>query len=255
MFTCYGPQAGFAPRHVRRKTLMRLYYLECACPACDLEAESAAAARAKGASPAEAQEQCMARRARAQRLDEAAREAAREACELGSFAEAARLCEEALKELRGVFPPTSTMIAHEEAKLGMLRFNAWADAHAKAILLRAARLLEACHGDGDAEAHECRRLADMCSEELTSDVMMTSHIGWCVMPSSLLAPYQAGVRTLCTHPALYKLAPICNSSDVSHRTVTSESHTCSKYVRCTGAYRLVASSIRPGANLDSVAVL
>ena len=73
----------------------------------------------------------MARRARAQRLDEAAREAAREACELGSFAEAARLCEEALKELRGVFPPTSTMIAHEEAKLGMLRFNAWADAHAK----------------------------------------------------------------------------------------------------------------------------
>lgn len=143
--TSYGPQAGFTPVGARRKALRRLYFFRCACSACTRDAASSAALDAH--------------RARAQRLDDAARDA----CDRGSFGEAADLCAAAIDELRHVFSASSTMIAHEEAKLAKLRFNAHPGPLAAAALEQAAMDLERCHGSTHEEARECRRLLRMCA--------------------------------------------------------------------------------------------
>ena len=54
-------------------------------------------------------------------------------------------------------------IAHEEAKLGRLLFNARADGDAAAALRRAAESLARCYGRRCEEAGELRRLAAMCA--------------------------------------------------------------------------------------------
>jgi hypothetical protein len=146
VFTCYGPQAGFVPVAARRKVLRRLYYFECSCSACRRETSSSAI-------PPEQ------RRARASRLDELARAA----CQRGDFEEAASLCADAIRQLRCVFPPGSTMLAHEEAKLGRLKFNARPDAAAAIALKRAAAALEMCYGPECEEIAELRQLEAMCT--------------------------------------------------------------------------------------------
>ena len=72
VLTCYGPQAGFVPRHARRALLRSLYHFECECVACEGEA--------KQADDEEAQEEEEAQgRAQPQRGQGAAAGAARQA--------------------------------------------------------------------------------------------------------------------------------------------------------------------------------
>ena len=69
---------------------------------------------------------------------------------------AAAHCEDAVGILRAVFPSNSTMVAHEEAKLGRLRFNCRPDATAAAVLKRAAATLEIISPPPDtATPHTC----------------------------------------------------------------------------------------------------
>lgn len=139
-------------------TLARRYYFECRCEACVREAAAAEALPKVGAAEGAADEP-VALRLAAQRLDEEARAA----CEAGAYAAAAELSGDALRCLRRVFPAGSTQLAHEEAKLGRLRFNADADGAARVALLQAAASLRKCYGDACDEARELRRLAAMCS--------------------------------------------------------------------------------------------
>lgn len=151
VFTSYGPQAGFAPVSFRRRALQRRYYFNCACSACEREDATGKAERG---------------RLRAAQLDAAAREA----CASGDFARAAEHCAAAIDELATVFPPGSTMIAHERAKLGRLRFNAAHDEAGRRLALdelaRAAELMRLCYGDAHEEVDELRRLHGMVARQL-----------------------------------------------------------------------------------------
>jgi hypothetical protein len=164
---CYGPQAGYAPRHERRAALARVYHFDCACAACAREAEAAAgsAAGAAGAPAARRKEggappaavDAVELRARAQALDERARVA----CERGEHARAAECSARALALLRRVFDAGSPQLAMEEAKLARLLFNAQADARAYRALEAAAAAMAAL-AETD-EACDLRRLASMCA--------------------------------------------------------------------------------------------
>ena len=162
---CYGPQAGFMPRPARQEELRRVYHFACGCAACVRESSQRihehlgqTVAERRHSQPNPAQQDRTVLRRRAQQLDDRARHA----CERGAFREAAQLTEHAIALLRGVFPSGSTQLAHEAAKLGQLRFNASADAQAKASLMSAARELAACYGDDHEEVVELLRLAAMC---------------------------------------------------------------------------------------------
>ena len=146
-FSCYGPQAGFSALAERREALGRLYYFHCLCDECVAEAKAD-------------ETSLVDRRARSAWLDAQALEHA----EGGRYAEAAEACKLALVELRHVFPPGSSQLAYEEAKLGRLLFNAYADRRAAAALRRAARSCEDCFGSMDEDVAELRRLAAMCTD-------------------------------------------------------------------------------------------
>ena len=123
-------------------------------------------ARARGpdeeVAPAGRMHECdaLGLRARAQSLDALARAA----CERGDFEQAAEHSADALALLRRVFPAGSPQIAHEQAKLARLLFNAddltdHARSKATAAALRdAAASLAKCEGEEEEEVTELRRL-------------------------------------------------------------------------------------------------
>ena len=161
---CYGPQRGHAPRAARQLSLREQYYFECRCTSCAADgegAEAAAAGRtgaarvASGGGGAEAERAVAA----AAQLDALAFEA----CARDDFGGAARLVARAVALLRRVFPPESSQLAHELAKLGRLSFNASPDAEAARRLREAAAALCVCCGADEPEVAELRRLAAMCS--------------------------------------------------------------------------------------------
>jgi hypothetical protein len=156
VLSCYGPQAGYDSLSSRRATLQASHFFTCGCAACTRE-EAQEARAAAGAQP-DAARSAQQTRLRAQRLDECALRAA----EAEDWTEAARLSRQALELLGQVFPRGSTQLAHEEAKLARLLFNADADARAAAALRRAAESLATCYGPECEEAHELRRLSEMC---------------------------------------------------------------------------------------------
>ena len=152
LWGCYGPQVGHAPRAARRQSLREQYFFACACAACAAEQQGGAASRRE----AEAERAVAAAAA----LDERAFEA----CERSDYAGAARLVAQAVAQLRRVFPPESSQVAHEMVKLGKLRFNAAPDAEAARRLREAAAALSACCGADEPEVAELQRLAAMCEE-------------------------------------------------------------------------------------------
>eukprot|EP00966_Prymnesium_polylepis_P142224 3284272-Prymnesium_polylepis.1 len=196
-FSCYGPQVGHMGCAARRAALRATHYFDCGCAACVREQqEPQGAQRASGQPPGPPQQRQVQpdpkrpgqqhvrvrghggpttssgpwgragahpsveeTRELAQRLD--ARALA--ACNAGDFGAAAHYSERALGALRTVFSEGDVQLAHEEAKLGRLRFNACADAAAAAALRRAADSLEA-HGEAE-EVADLRRLTAMCGWE------------------------------------------------------------------------------------------
>ena len=167
---CYGPQAGYAPLEDRRTALRTTHFFVCSCVACTSEAAvgkcAPVGARDRGADeevvPTGRLHECdaLGLRERAQSLDALARAA----CERGDFEQAAEHSADALALLRRVFPAGSPQIAHEQAKLAMLLFNAddltdHTRSKATASALRdAATSLAKCEGEEDEEVAELRRL-------------------------------------------------------------------------------------------------
>ena len=147
LFGCYGPQVGHAARDERRAALRRSHYFECCCVACAVESSQPRGQTAGGAAEA---------RELAERLD--ARALA--ACDAGDYAAAAELTARALRALRSVFRPGDVQLAHEEAKLGRLLFNADAGPRAAQALVQAAASLRD-HGETE-ESADLYRLAAMC---------------------------------------------------------------------------------------------
>ena len=182
LFTSYGPEVGRMPAAERRARLHAVYHFDCRCVGCgeELAAERrrheapsptvgrrGARALPAGREAEELAEEALAPsqlRARAEALDVRAHEA----CERGRFAEAAALVEAALQLLRRILTPGCAMLAHEDAKLARLRFNAIDDAAsaeaAAAALGRAALAMQQCFGAGHEEAIALRRLQAMCSQ-------------------------------------------------------------------------------------------
>lgn len=195
IWTCYGPQAGHLRLSLRRQVLQAQYGFLCRCGACEREQAAAAAphgpedrARAppgrgtgteSGLGTPTACERmdrhsleagtgmqqdsrppmppaldATAMLARAAALDQQARRA----CESGAdFASAARCVRRAVALLRRVFPPGSVQLAHEQAKLAQLSFNA-GEAEAEAELGEAASAMAMCYGQAHPEVEELQRL-------------------------------------------------------------------------------------------------
>ena len=164
---CYGPQRGHAPRAARQRSLREQYYFECRCTACAAEGEGVegegaeaagrtGSARVAGGGGGAEAERAVAAAAQLDAL-------AFEACARDDFGGAARLVARAVALLRRVFPPESSQLAHELAKLGRLSFNASPDAEAARRLREAAAALCVCCGADEPEVAELRRLAAMCT--------------------------------------------------------------------------------------------
>ena len=183
-FTCYGPQAGHMRLRERRAALHSQYGFLCGCNACKKEAAGLnmrdigypqgqsvelglrVGERGHGgsrkvtdshASVCGAVDDAVDSLRRAAILDDEARRACEDE---GDFVAAASAVRRALHLLRRVFPPGSTQLAHEHAKLAQLSFNA-DEPHAERELCDAAQAMARCYGENHPEVVELRRLAQL----------------------------------------------------------------------------------------------